>query len=92
MQFISPSGLSQDHHMTSTMQHTFEIEVTDTFGGEANYSWVRRYTYKAKSKLGAIQQLAREHGAGWSKDFDSGDMARYNLKNSAICAFVSFKE
>lgn len=74
------------------MQHTFEIEVTDTFGGDANYSWVRRYTYKAKSMLGAIQQLAREHGAGWYKDFDTGDMARYNLTGSAICAFVSFKE
>lgn len=22
---------------------TWQIEVTDTFGGEANYSWVRRY-------------------------------------------------
>lgn len=71
---------------------TFDIEVTDTFGGEANYSWVRRYTYKAKSMLGAIQQLARQHGAGWSKDYDTGDMARYNLNGSAICAFVTFKE
>lgn len=24
------------------MSHTYEIEYTDTFGGEANYSWVRR--------------------------------------------------
>lgn len=23
---------------------TYDIEVTDTFGGEANYSWVHRYT------------------------------------------------
>lgn len=23
--------------------NTYDIEVTDTFGGEANYSWVRRY-------------------------------------------------
>ena len=22
--------------------HTFNVEYTDTFGGEANYSWVRR--------------------------------------------------
>lgn len=24
--------------------HTYDIELTDTFGGEANYSWVRRAT------------------------------------------------
>ena len=24
--------------------HTYSIEVTDTFAGEANYCWVRRYT------------------------------------------------
>lgn len=24
--------------------HTYDIELTDTFGGEANYSWVRRET------------------------------------------------
>ena len=24
---------------------TFNVEVTDTFGGEANYSWVKRYTF-----------------------------------------------
>lgn len=24
--------------------HTYQIEVTDTFGGEANYSWVKRST------------------------------------------------
>lgn len=26
------------------MSHTYEVEYTDTFGGEANYSWVRRAT------------------------------------------------
>lgn len=74
------------------MKQTFDIEVTDTFGGEANYSWVRRYTYKANSILGAIQQLARQHGVGWVKEYDTGDTARYNLTGSAICAFVTFKE
>ena len=24
------------------MTHKYEIEITDTFGGEANYSWVKR--------------------------------------------------
>ena len=26
---------------------TFQAEVTDTFNGEANYSWVRRATFEA---------------------------------------------
>lgn len=68
----------------------FKIEVTDTFGGEANYSWVRRYTCKAKSFRGAIQWLARNHGAGWTKDYDAGDMSRYNLDGAAICAFIEY--
>ena len=25
--------------------HTYEIEITDTFGGEANYSWVKRQSF-----------------------------------------------
>jgi len=27
------------------MSHTYAIEITDTFGGEANYSWVRRHSF-----------------------------------------------
>lgn len=26
------------------MSHTYSVEYTDTFGGEANYSWARRET------------------------------------------------
>lgn len=26
------------------MPHTYDVEYTDTFGGDANYSWVRRET------------------------------------------------
>ena len=73
------------------MKHTFDIEVTDTFCGQPNYSWVKRYTYMASSFLGAIQQLAREHGAGWSKEYDIGDMAKYKLSGACIVAFVTFK-
>lgn len=43
------------------------IEVTDTFGGEANYSWVRRYTMD--SRVGEPQrELVRRAKAlaGWT--------------------------
>jgi len=26
---------------------TFEVELTDTFGGDANYAWVKRATFEA---------------------------------------------
>lgn len=26
------------------MSNTYQVEYTDTFGGEANYSWVQRHT------------------------------------------------
>ena len=72
--------------------HTFNIEVTDTFAGEANYCWVRRYTVKARSILGAIQKLSREYGGHWRKDYDCGDHARYNLKDAAVCAFIDYAD
>ena len=30
---------------------TYTLEFTDTFGGDANYSWVRRDTLKTKSTI-----------------------------------------
>ena len=41
----------------------YDIEVTDTFGGEANYCWVRRGTTKGRTK----RQLFRDVRslAGW---------------------------
>lgn len=72
--------------------HTFNIEVTDTFGGEANYCWVKRYQVKARSFRGAITALAKQYGGGWRLDYNSGGQARYNLKGAAVCAFVEYAE
>lgn len=70
----------------------FIIEVTDTFGGEPNFSWVRRYTVEAKSIKGAINKFAREYGAGWTMTWTSNDIARYDLKGACICCLVSYAE
>ena len=35
----------------NTRKITYELEATDTFGGEANYSWVRRDTFEASDSL-----------------------------------------
>ena len=45
-------------------KNTYLFEVTDTFGGDANYSWVRRYTVHATSMSGALRMVNREEGFG----------------------------
>ena len=40
----------------------FYFHLTDTFGGETNYSWIRRYFVDAYSLHGALCIIARETG------------------------------
>jgi hypothetical protein len=37
----------------------FRAELTDTFGGEANYSWVRRRTFDAPSDISDLALVRR---------------------------------
>lgn len=67
------------------MAQRYRIEVTDTYGGEANYCWVRRHSVLARSPIHALHL---SEGGYWRKAWDSGDCVRYNLKNAHICAFV----
>lgn len=75
-------------------QQQFFFEVTDTFGGEANYSWVNRYLVTATTLRGAVLKVAREQGFSGRirKDFDSGDMVRWNVQGAAICIFGSWSD
>ncbi len=72
------------------MSNLYTIEVTDTFGGEANYSWVRRYLVRASSLRGAVYKLGRDYGSGWRKEYECDSDARYNLKGACICAFIDW--
>ena len=65
------------------MKSLFFIEVTDCYGGEANYSWVTRHVIRAKSARGAIGALARRSGIHWKNDG-----YRYLSTSGATCAFV----
>lgn len=60
------------------------IEVTDTFCGEANYSWVTRHVIRGKSERGAINRFSRLSGIQWRHDFGE----RYNSKSGATCLFI----
>jgi len=68
------------------MKDTFCFEITDTFGGEANYCWVRRYKVRSVSMLGAVQKLSRYTGYRFKKLY-SGTLTRYDATNATVCAF-----
>lgn len=50
---------------------TYQIEITDTFGGEANYSWVKRYDlpldlYEDGRRRAKRLIRAAKRAAGWT--------------------------
>ena len=71
------------------MTSIYYAELTDTFSGEANYSWVSRFKVHASSPLGAIRKLSRETGLSFRKQWDSGDLTRYDSSSGATCVFLS---
>ena len=66
------------------MKTLFFVEITDTFGGEANYSWVTRHVIKAKSPRGCANALSRRSGLNWH--YVGCD--RYDSASGATCAFI----
>lgn len=67
---------------------TFNIEVTDTYGHEANYAWVKRFTLEAPDAISRYA-LARRVKAliGWTGQRcttqDYGDMIE--LRPYGVC-------
>ena len=69
------------------MKTLFFVEITDIYGGEANYSWVTRHCIKAKSERGAINALSRRSGMNWKNEG-----FRYLSKSGATCALIEYFE
>jgi hypothetical protein len=72
----------------SKMKEVFYVEVTDTYGGEANYSWVKRYKVHANTMQGAMLKVGKYLGAKVKRVMDCGDLRRYDFQGAAVCAFV----
>jgi hypothetical protein len=76
----------------------FNIEVTDTFGGEPNYCWVKRGKTRAASRRGKIAAAKRLAGwEGWCrvKVEDCGDQLTIRpTDTSGVCqiAFVTWSD
>jgi hypothetical protein len=66
-------------------QRLFYIEVTDTFAGEANYSWVTRHIIRASTERGAVNKFSRLSGMEWR----GAGCERYDSKSGATCFFLS---
>lgn len=66
----------------------FYVEITDTFGGEANYSWVTRHVIRASTIRGAISKLSKRSGIYWHCVDNYCDKARYDSKSGATCCFI----
>jgi len=67
---------------------TYVIEMTDTFGGEPNYCWVRRYKTESVSIVGAVTKLSKHYGRNFRKDYCDEFSARYNAVGASICVFI----
>lgn len=72
----------------------WNVEVTDTFGGEANYAWVRRYSFKApEGATGAAIMRRAKREAGYSgirgRRSDYGDTLEFRPYGECVVMFVS---
>ena len=72
-----------------------KVEITDTFGGEANYNWVKRFELKGledKSDLAIVRAVKKE--IGWNgyrcKKENYDDMIRLTPYGLLQTCFIEF--
>ena len=70
-----------------------QIEVTDTFGGKANYSWVRHYKITDDTDMTVDQIIRRaKKAAGWSgvrcTTDNAGDMITLRPRGMCLVMFI----
>ena len=72
------------------------LELTDTFGGEPNFSWVRRYQIPAipgESERATIRRAKRAAGlTGRHKKASYGDMIAITPSSECIVLFITWGE
>jgi hypothetical protein len=62
---------------------TYFVEVTDTYGGETNYCWIRRYAVQATTERGAMRVVGNHEGYAMRNDG-----WRWDFVGACICAYV----
>ena len=78
---------------TETKKDTFTAELTDLFGGEANYSWARRATIPAAESRRALMRRAKA-ALGLSgvrgRVREYGEMIEFRPSGSCTVMFITF--
>jgi hypothetical protein len=70
------------------------IEMTDTFGGEANYCWVtRKEDNESESLKQAITRFKKEQGIKLRHRIkcDAGDFRRVDLEKTCVCIMARWQ-
>jgi hypothetical protein len=73
---------------------SYDCELTDTFGGEANYAWVRRATFEAPSNISDLAIVRRGKAAlGMTGDrcrvSNYGDSVELRPYGACVVAFIT---
>jgi hypothetical protein len=74
----------------------YTIEYTDTYGGEANYGWVRRESFEVEGSLDErmvvrkLKQLIGLQGVNCKRE-DLGEMIKLTPQGSNTVAFITFE-
>jgi len=68
------------------MKNRYFIEMTDTFGGDANYCWVNRFIVSASSPRGAMRRVTARTG---DRVRDVG-CDRWDAVGACVCYFVEW--
>lgn len=73
------------------MSHWF-VEYTDTFGGEANYCWVRRYYLKTDNDKVPVRQAKKLCGLTGARGCSNehGDEYEFRPYRSCTVMFISW--
>ena len=75
---------------------TWDIEVTDTFGGEANYAWVYRYAIRMPDGISDLALVRRiKSVTGYSgirgQTYVSGDFVEIRFPSRCIVIFANVR-
>ena len=75
---------------------TWDIEVTDTFGGEANYCWVDRYAIRTPDDISDLALVRRiKSAAGYSgirgQTEISGDSVEIRFPGRCVVIFANVR-
>jgi len=72
------------------MKNHYFIEMTDTFGGEANYCWVNRFIVSASSPRGAMRRVCARTGDSVQCVDRYSETQRWDSTRGAVCYFVEW--